>query len=118
MAATSTSTTPSPGDAAELDAHGAAHDHPADGHYIKIALFLGALTAVETSTYFFPALADNVSLLLLILMPVMIVKFAMVAWFFMHLGQDSRVFSRMFLTGIVLACVVYIIVLLAFDELF
>ena len=40
-------------------------------------------------------------------MPMMIVKFAMVAWFFMHLKQDSRSSARLFVTGIVLAVVVY-----------
>jgi hypothetical protein len=42
----------------------------------------------------------------------------MVAWFFMHLKQDSRIFTRLFVTGILLAVAVYTIVLLTFDELF
>jgi cytochrome c oxidase subunit 4 len=94
-----------------------AHAHPADGHYIKIALFLGVLTAAETATYFFD-LFDNTTLLLLFLMPVMVIKFGTVAWFFMHLGSDSRVFTRFFLGGIVLATFVYMIFLLTFDEFF
>jgi hypothetical protein len=36
----------------------------------------------------------------------------------MHLKSDSRLFSRLFLAGIVLAAVVYMIVLLTFDEFF
>lgn len=99
-----------------LDAPG--HDaHPSDGHYISIALILAALTAAETATYFFDVF-ENTTLLLIVLMPIMFVKFFMVAWFFMHLKSDSRMFSRLFVTGIVLAAIVYIIVLLAFDELF
>jgi cytochrome c oxidase subunit 4 len=94
------------------------HEHPADGHYIKIALFLAFLTALETSTYFIDAFEDNTTLLLLFLMPVMALKFGMVAWFFMHLKSDSRMFTRMFLSGIVLAAAVYMIVLLTFDEFF
>ena len=95
-----------------------AHAHPADGHYIKIALFLAFLTALETGTYFVDTFAENTTLLLLFLMPVMTVKFAMVAWYFMHLKQDSRLFSRLFVSGLVLAVIVYCIVLLAFDEFF
>jgi cytochrome c oxidase subunit 4 len=96
----------------------AGHDaHPSDGHYIAIALILGALTAAETATYFFDAF-DNTTLLLIVLMPIMSVKFFMVAWFFMHLKSDSRLFSKFFVAGIVLAAAVYIIVLLAFDEFF
>ena len=106
MAATST----------EVDSH--IHAHPSDGHYIKIALFLGVLTAAETATYFIDAFEDNSTLLLLFLMPVMTLKFGMVAWYFMHLKSDSRLFSRLFITGIVLAVIVYMIVLLAFDEFF
>ena len=98
------------------DAHD--HAHPSDGHYIKIALFLGLLTAAETATYFIDAFAENSTLLLLFLMPVMTLKFGMVAWYFMHLKSDSRLFSRLFITGIVLAVGVYLIVLLAFDEFF
>ena len=97
----------------------AGHDaHPSDAHYIRIALFLAVLTAAETATYFIPAFEDNTTLLLIFLVPVMAVKFFMVAWFFMHLKNDSRLFSKLFLSGVVLASVVYLIVLLAFDEFF
>lgn len=100
----------------ETDEH--AHDHPADGHYIKIALILAVLTALETVTYFIPTFEENSTLLLIFLMPVMTVKFAMVAWYFMHLKSDSRLFSRLLITGIILAVIVYMIVLLTFDEFF
>jgi caa(3)-type oxidase subunit IV len=108
------------------DTHGAAdphladdaHGHASDRSYIGIAVILAALTAAETSTYFIDAFKDNSTLLMLFLMPVMTVKFAMVAWFFMHLKQDSRLFSRLFVSGLILAVIVYIIVLLTFDEFF
>jgi len=97
----------------------AGHDaHPSDGHYIKIALFLAALTAAETSTYFISAFEDNSALLLGFLMPVMTLKFGMVAWYFMHLKSDSRLFTRLFLVGVVSAVVIYMVVLLTFDEFF
>ena len=106
------------------DTHGAAdphladdaHGHPSDGRYITIALVLGVLTAAETATYFIPAFEENTTLLLVFLMPVMALKFGMVAWYFMHLKQDSRLFSRMFVSGLILAVAVYLIVLLTFDE--
>jgi hypothetical protein len=44
----------------------------------------------------------------------MIVKFAMVAAFFMHLRFDHKVFRTVFITGIVLATAVYMIVLFTF----
>lgn len=94
------------------------HAHPSDGHYIKIALILGVLTALETATYFIDAFKDNSTLLLIFLMPVMALKFGMVAWYFMHLKSDSRLFGRMFISGVFLAVIVYMVVLLTFDEFF
>lgn len=110
MAATSTT------EETAIDPH--IHVDPHDGHYIKIALILALLTAAETSTYFIEAFEDNTSLLLIFLIPVMTVKFGMVAWFFMHLKTDSRLFSRLFISGLLLAVGVYMILLLAFDEFF
>ena len=97
---------------ADAHAHG---EHASDGEYIKIALILAAITAAEVATYYVEL---SSTALLLVLMPMMVVKFAMVAWFFMHLKQDSRIFSRLFVSGIVLAFIVYAIVLFAFDEFF
>jgi cytochrome c oxidase subunit 4 len=106
--------------AERVDTHAAAHGHghPSDRSYIGIALILAVLTAMETATYFIPAFEDNSTLLLIFLMPVMTLKFGMVAWYFMHLKQDSRLFSRLFTAGLILAVAVYLVVLLAFDEFF
>jgi cytochrome c oxidase subunit IV len=97
----------------------AGHDaHPSDAHYIKIALVLAAFTAAETATYYIPFLEEHHGWLLVVLMPMMIIKFGMVAWYFMHLKSDSRLFSQIFVSGIVLASIVYIIVLLTFQAIF
>lgn len=103
--------------AERADTHASAgHDtHPADSHYIKIAVILAAITAAEVATYYVEL---SSTALLLLLLPMMVVKFAMVAWFFMHLKHDSRLFSRLFVGGLLLAVGVYIILLLAFDEFF
>lgn len=94
------------------------HAHPSDAKYIQIALILAVLTALETATYFIDWFEGNATRQWLVLAPLMIVKFSMVAWWFMHLKQDSRLFSRLFVSGIALALGVYLIVLLAFDQLF
>jgi hypothetical protein len=44
------------------------------------------------------------------------VKFFLVAAWYMHMKQDSSVFRRLFLTGLVLASVVYGILLLFFSS--
>lgn len=88
--------------------------HPSDKHYIIIALWLALLTALETSTYYIDGLDENTPLLLAVLLPMMVVKFGMVGWFFMHLKVDSRLFTQVFAAGIVLAVTVYVIMLSTF----
>jgi cytochrome c oxidase subunit 4 len=49
-----------------------------------------------------------------ILLTFSIVKFALVALWFMHLRFDNRLFRRLFVTGLVLATGVYLVVLTTF----
>jgi cytochrome c oxidase subunit 4 len=88
-------------------------DHPSDLLYVKVALFLGALTALEVGTYF---LEDpSTGLLVAILFPMMIIKFGTVIFYFMHLKYDNPLFKRVFLFGLVLAIGVFTIALFAFE---
>lgn len=86
----------------EHDAHA---DH-GDGIYWKVFFFLFVLTALEVSTYWWPESMHKVTHTLLIVM--MIVKFATVALYFMHLKGDPKVLQRVFLAGLLLAGGVYI----------
>ncbi len=97
---------------ATVQAHDAAHDHhgPSDREYVKIAAILAALTAVEVATYF----VDIGEALVPVLMVLMVIKFFMVAAWFMHLKYDIGLFTKIFVTGLVLACGVYIAALSAF----
>ena len=73
--------------ASEEEAHEEHHDHGlSDVGYIKIALILGVLTAVEVATYFWDfGILEVPSLLIL-----MVVKFQIVCSYFMHLKFDSK----------------------------
>jgi cytochrome c oxidase subunit IV len=84
--------------------HGA---HPTDAQYMLIALILAAITAVEVGISYIKGLGDAANPLLLILAAI---KFAMVVAFFMHLRFDNRVLRRIFVTGFVLAIIIYFIV--------
>lgn len=97
--------------------HEGAHEHPSDWAYIKIALILGVFTAIEVLTYFESALPffENNSVTIATLMFLMVVKFYLVATWFMHLKFDNPIFSRMFVGGLVLATGVYVIALSAFE---
>jgi cytochrome c oxidase subunit IV len=97
--------------AAAHDDHAGAHAHPSDLKYIKIAAILAVLTALEVSTYFWDVKTE---VLVAVLVPVMVVKFAIVAMYFMHLKFDSPLFTRMFIAGLAFAVGVYSVLLTVF----
>ena len=103
--------------------HGAevGHDHDDHGHddhehglsdlgYVKIAVILAVLTAIEVSTYY----VDFGPLFLPTLLVLMVVKFFIVVSYFMHLKFDSKVFTWMFYSGLFLALGVYVAALATF----
>jgi cytochrome c oxidase subunit 4 len=81
---------------------GATHPSPLD--YIKIAAVLAIITIAEVAVYYIESLR---SLLVPLLLIMSVVKFFLVAMWFMHLRFDSRLFRRLFVLGIVLALIVY-----------
>jgi cytochrome c oxidase subunit 4 len=101
----------------EGEVHSAHHEHPSDWLYVKVALFLGALTALEVATYFwediFGAKASTTALVLT-LFPMMIIKFGTVIMYFMHLKYDNPIFKRVFLFGLALAAAVFLIMMSTF----
>jgi len=86
------------------DSHAGEHDgHFTDRQYIMVALVLAALTAIEVSTYF----VDFGPFFMPVLLILMVVKFLTVVSYFMHLKFDSKIFTWVFYTGLVLAVGVY-----------
>jgi cytochrome c oxidase subunit 4 len=85
--------------------------HASDWLYVQIAIILALITAAEVSTY----VVDFGDWLLPSLMVMMVVKFAMVVMFFMHLRFDHKLFSWVFVAGLVLAVAVYIAMLTTFE---
>ena len=88
--------------------HAPEHTHPSPTKYVGIAIFLAIITALEVALYYITMPEWLIVVLLLILATA---KFAMVAGFFMHLKFDSPMLRRVFITGIVLAGVVYTVAL-------
>ena len=78
--------------------------------YIRIALILAAMTALEVSTYY----VDFGPLFMPALMIMMVIKFVMVVSYFMHLKFDNKMFSWLFYSGLVLAVGVYCAALATF----
>jgi cytochrome c oxidase subunit 4 len=97
--------------------HVATHEraHPGPGEYIKIAVILAIVTIIEVGAYYVTQIPDGVLAASLLVM--MVVKFCLVALWFMHLRFDSRLFRRLFVGGLILALAIYTIVLLTFGLL-
>lgn len=97
----------------EETVHGVGHAHPSDRNYVMIALLLGVITAVEIAFYVWEDdLGAAVAPGLIIMM---VVKFFIVAAWFMHLRFDSKIFSRLFIAGVALAVAVYLATLTTFQ---
>lgn len=87
------------------------HEHGmSDAGYIKIAVILAAITALEVSTYY----VDFGPLFMPSLMIMMVIKFVMVVSYFMHLKFDNKMFSFLFYAGLGLALFCYIATLATF----
>jgi caa(3)-type oxidase subunit IV len=86
-----------------MDAHAHApdeHAHPNPGLYTKIAVTLVILTALEVAVYYVESIR---AYLIPILIVLMMVKFALVAMYYMHLKQDARLFIGLFVFPILIA---------------
>jgi cytochrome c oxidase subunit IV len=91
------------------------HAHPAPREYVKVAIILAIVTALEIGAYYlevFTGVPDEFLVVSLTVM--MLVKFFYVAMWFMHLKFDAPIFRQLFVTGIVIALAIYAVVLILF----
>ncbi len=93
---------------------GESHEHPSDRQYVKIALILGVLTALEVFTYFESVHNLGEAALYAVLIVLMVLKFIYVVAWFMHLKFDSVLLRRIFVAGVALALGVYLVMLTVF----
>lgn len=95
----------------EHDAH-EHEEHWSDLQYIKLALALALVTAIEVALSY---MVDDLGPAFLpLLLGLMAIKFFAVVMFFMHLKFDSKLFSWLFYAGLGLACFVYIAAMFTF----
>lgn len=78
----------------------AEHGHPNELSYVMIAVALAILTSIEVAVYYVEGLR---AFLAPILIALSVVKFFLVAAFFMHLKFDSKLFVAFFGGGLLLA---------------
>lgn len=81
------------------------HEHPGEMVYIKVAIILAIVTAIEVVIYYIDALED-------VLVPALLLlsagKFIAVVGYFMHLKFDDRRFTWVFVSGLVIALSVFL----------
>jgi cytochrome c oxidase subunit IV len=112
-----------------MDAHATTtheHAHPTPGLYAKVGFILFVLTAMEVALYEITygtsagVAGDLTSLFVPILLLLSAAKFALVAAFYMHLKQDSRLLSGLFVFPLIIATVVIVslMILMAYHHAF
>lgn len=82
------------------DAHSG---HPTPATYFKVAMILSAITAAEVGIFYATWLGYGIIPVLAIMSTA---KFILVGMFYMHLKYDHRLFSGLFVTGLLLASAV------------
>ena len=97
-------------DRPEPEAHDEAggHGHPSALEYAKIGTILTVITAVEVGIYYVDM---SHTLLVVFLVVLSAVKFSMVVLWFMHLRFDNRLFSQLFVGGLLLTFAIFMVAL-------
>jgi hypothetical protein len=107
--------------------HGEEHPHPTAGLYAKVGLVLFVLTALEVGLYEVtygghagPSARAIMPFFVPMLLLLSAAKFALVAMFYMHLKQDSKLFSGVFVFPLIIATVMIVglIILMAYHMAF
>jgi caa(3)-type oxidase subunit IV len=104
--------------------HAEGHTHTSAATYVKIAVVLFALTALEVLAYemahrpTMPLHALMESTLVPVLLVLSAAKFALVAMFYMHLKGDGKMLTSLFVFPIIIATVIIValMVLMAYWE--
>ncbi|MSO78192.1 MAG: hypothetical protein EXQ79_01125 [Acidimicrobiia bacterium] len=89
---------------------GEIHPHPSPLQYVIVAVILCVVTALEIAVSYTEGEIPD-ALIVVLLLGMAILKFVIVAAWFMHLRTDMPIFRRFFVIGIVAAIILYLIVL-------
>ena len=89
---------------------GEVRPHPTPQRYVMIAAILVVATAAEVGLYYLEGDVPD-GLIIAFLLMFAVIKFVLVASWYMHLRTDKPIFRRFFVLGIVAAISLYLIVL-------
>ena len=88
--------------------------HPTNNTYIKVAVILAVMTALEVAIFYVGGIPNLIFFTILICMSV--VKFVIVAMYYMHLKFDESIFVWFFAGGVLLASSVIIVLMVLFNQ--
>ena len=96
----------------------AAAHAPAGGHatvqtYIRVAVVLGILTAIEIGALYVPGIPNPVLVALLLVFSVL--KFGLVVGFFMHLRYDNKLLTALFVGPLIIAMGIILAIMALFS---
>ncbi len=96
----------------------AAGHAPGEGHatvqtYVRVAVVLGILTAIEIGALYVPGLPKHLLVTLLLVFSVL--KFALVVAFFMHLRYDSKLLTALFIGPLIIAMIIILALMALFS---
>ena len=89
---------------------GEVRPHPSPLQYVLIAVVLVVVTAIEIAVSYSEGDIPD-ALIIVLLLSMAVLKFSLVAAWYMHLRTDLPIFRRFFVLGIVAAIGLYLIVL-------
>jgi len=97
----------------------AATHAPGAGHatvqtYIRVAVVLGILTAIEIGALYVPGLPKHILVALLLVFSV--IKFALVVAFFMHLRYDNKLLTALFVGPLLIAMIIILALMALFGS--
>jgi cytochrome c oxidase subunit 4 len=92
---------------------GEERSHPSPFQYVVIFVVLCVVTAAEIGLYYLEEELPG-GLIVGLLLTLAVVKFVMVASWYMHLRTDKPIFRRFFTIGVIAAVILYTVVLMTF----
>jgi cytochrome c oxidase subunit 4 len=100
--------------AAPATAHAPGEGHASVQTYVRVAVVLGILTAIEIGALYVPGLPKH--LLVALLLVFSVVKFALVVAFFMHLRYDNKVLTALFVGPLLIAMIIILALMALFGS--
>jgi cytochrome c oxidase subunit 4 len=92
---------------------GAAHqEHASVPTYLRVAVVLAILTAIEIGALYVPGLPSHILVTLILIFGTL--KFALVVAFFMHLRYDSKLLTALFVGPLMIATAIILAIMALF----